>query len=211
MIIVWGWRVRFRTLGQGVFFCPSCGGDRHYNMQQGKRWFTLFWIPFIPLKDVGEPFVQCTTCRNAYKPAVLNQPTSAALSEALVSAMRGALVWLLRVEAPTPVTIGAAVEVLSATAQRPWSEVELESDVASLDLGTLANQLAGLATALNDHGRERFLADCARVAAADGVISDGERNLLNNVASSLTMTPAHAMGVITQVTQQAGQSGQPGI
>jgi hypothetical protein len=202
--IVWGFRVRFRTLSQGVFFCPSCGGDRQYNLQQAKRWFTLFWLPLIPLKDVGEPFVQCTTCRNAYKPAVLNQPTSAALSESLVTAMRGALVWLLRVEAPTPTTIAAAVEVLSATAQRPWSEAELEADVAQLDLGGLANQLAGLAGALNDHGRERFLADCTRVAAADGVISDGERNLLNNVASSLTMTPAHAMGVITQVAQQAG-------
>jgi len=153
---------------------------------------------------VGEPFVQCTTCRNAYKPAVLNQPTSAALSESLVTAMRGALVWLLRVEAPTPTTIAAAVEVLSATAQRPWSEAELEADVSQLDLSGLADQLAGLAGALNDHGRERFLADCTRVAAADGVISDGERSLLDNVASSLTMTPAHAMGVITQVSQQAG-------
>jgi hypothetical protein len=201
--IVWGFRVRFRTIGQGVFFCPSCGGDRQYQMQQAKRWFTLFWIPLIPLKDVGDPFVQCATCRKGYRPEILNQPTSASLSESLVAAMRCALVWMLRLEAPAPATVNTALEVLSSTANRPWTEGELQADIAQLDVGSLAGQLANLASALSEHGRESFLAGCARVAAADGVLTDGERGLLDNVASSLGMTPAHARGVIAQVAEQA--------
>jgi hypothetical protein len=204
MILIWGWKVRFKTVAEGVFFCQVCGGDRHYHRKQGRRWFTFFFLPLIPLNSVGDEFVECTTCRNAYRLTVLNQPTSAALSDSLVGATRSALAWLLRTSPPGPNTIAAALQVLSSAANRPWTEPELQADVAHLDVSGLPGQLATLATVLNDHGREGFLAGCARVAAADGVMTEGERALLDNVASSLGMTPAHARGVIAQVAEQAG-------
>jgi hypothetical protein len=95
------------------------------------------------------------------------------------------------------------LDVLSSVANRPWTEPELEADVAGLDVAGLPNQLSLLAGALNDHGRESFLAGCTRVAAANGPIPDGARTLLDNIAASLTMTPAHAHGVITQIIEQA--------
>jgi uncharacterized tellurite resistance protein B-like protein len=196
--------VRFKTLAEGVFFCQVCGGDRHYHRKQGRRWFTLFWIPFIPLNNVGDEFVECTTCKNAYRLTVLNQPTSAALSDGILGATRSALAWLLRTEAPDAATVAAALWALSAVANRQWTEEELRSDIAHLDVSGLPGQLATLATVLNEHGREGFLRGCAKVAAADGSISDAERSLLDNVASSLGMTPAHTLGVIAQVTEQAG-------
>jgi hypothetical protein len=206
MIFIWGWKVRFRKLGEGVFFCQVCGGDRHYHRKQGRRWVTIFFIPMIPLNDVGDEFVECTTCHNAYRLSALNQPTSATLSESLVGATRAAIVWLLRTAAgrPAPAVIAAALHVLSAAANRPWTESELEVDVAQLDVSSLPTQLATLAGVLNDHGREGFLAGAARVAAADGVITDAERALLDNLAASLGMTPAHSRGVIAQVVEQAG-------
>ena len=204
MIFVWGWKVRFRTVAEGVFFCQVCGGDRHFHRKQGRRWITIFFIPMIPLNNVGDEFVECTTCRNAYRLSVLNQPTSAALSESLVGATRSALAWLLRTSPPGAATVGAALGVLSSAANRPWTEPELQADIAHLDVSGLPDQLATLASVLNDHGREGFLTGCARVAAADGVITDGERALLDNVAGALSMTPAHARGVIAQVAEQAG-------
>jgi len=204
MIFIWGWRVRFRTVAEGVFFCQVCGGDRTYHRKQGRRWITIFFIPMIPLNNVGDEFVECATCRNAYRLTVLNQPTSAALSENLVTATRAAIAWLLRAGTPAPATVAAALQVLSSAANRPWTEPELESDIAHLDVSGLPGQLALLASVLNDHGRESFLTGCARVSAADGEITDAERALLDNVAASLGMTPAHARGVIAQVVEQAG-------
>lgn len=204
MIFIWGWRVRFRKVAEGVFFCQVCGGDREYHRKQGRRWITIFFIPMIPLNDVGDEFVECTTCRNAYRLSVLNQPTSATLSESLVGATRAAVVWLLRTAgSPAPATIATALQVLSAAANRPWTEPELQADVAQLDVSGLPAQLATLAGVLNDHGREGFLTGAARVAAADGAITDPERALLDNLAASLGMTPAHARGVIAQVVEQA--------
>jgi hypothetical protein len=204
-MIIWGWRVRFKTLFRGVFFCPQCGGDRGYRRQKGRRWFTLFFIPLIPLDHVGDEFVECDTCKHGYKPSVLEMPTTAALSENLVAATREAVVWLLR-DAGTggPAAAAAALAVLSATANRPWTQPELQADIARLDLGGLTARLGTLSGTLNGHGKEAFLSGCARVAAADGVLDDGERRTLEHLAASLGMSPAHARGVIAQTAEQAG-------
>jgi zinc-ribbon family len=204
MIVIWGWRVRFKTLMEGAFFCPTCGGDRTYARKQGRNWFTLFFIPLIPLAHTGDEFVECSTCRSAYKSSVLQHPTTAALAETLLAATREALVWVLRSAPPAPAATAAAVRALSLAANRPWTEAELAADVAGLDVNHLPNRLAMLAGMLNEHGKERFLAECTRVAAADGPVTAEERQLLENIAAALTMTPAHAYGVISQATQQAG-------
>jgi hypothetical protein len=204
MILIWGWRVRFKTLMEGVFFCPTCGGDRSFARKQGRNWFTLFFIPLIPLAHVGDEFVECTTCKSGYRPSVLQLPTSAALADNLVAATREALAWLLRTAPHGPAAVATALEILSRAANRPWTEPELRADIAGLDVSGLPNRLAALAGVLNEHGKESFLGGCTRVAAADGTITDQERQLLDNVAASLTMTPAHARGVIAQVTEQAG-------
>ena len=49
MLIIWGLRVVYHTIAQGVFYCRKCGGDRNYRHQAGRRFFTLFFIPIIPL------------------------------------------------------------------------------------------------------------------------------------------------------------------
>jgi len=60
----------WRTVQQGTFHCPQCGAARQYLHRAGRRWFTLFFIPVIPLNSVGEVVV-CTTCKARYQPAVL--------------------------------------------------------------------------------------------------------------------------------------------
>jgi len=60
----------------------SCGGDRPVPTAFRPRWFTLFFIPVIPLNAVGE-HVQCTTCKTRYVVDVLNQPTTAQMQTAL--------------------------------------------------------------------------------------------------------------------------------
>jgi Tellurite resistance protein TerB len=203
-MIIFGWRVRFATRGNGVFFCPNCGGDRQYLLQQGRRWFTLFFIPMIPLGHVGEEFVHCTSCNRDFTVRALDNPTTTALGEHLVAAMREAVVWLLRTTTPDAAVVGAALKVLSSFAQRPWSEAELQADLANLDVGGLSARLATLSTSLGPQGKESVLAGCAVVAVADGAINDEERQVLDHVAASLTMTPAHARGVIPQVVERAG-------
>lgn len=209
MLLIWGFKARFKTLLTGVFFCPTCGGDRHFERKQARRWFTFFFIPVIPLNNVGDEFVECTTCRQAYTTAVLGRPTTATLSNDLTLATREAVVWLLRsVPQVTPAAIGIALEQLSMAANRQWTEPELQHDVATLEVSGLPGRLTVLAEVLNEHGRETFFGGCVRLAVAGGApINDAQRALLDNIASSLTMSPAHARGVTAQIQEQVGQVG----
>jgi hypothetical protein len=197
MLLIWGWRTRFRTLADGLFHCPSCGADRHFARKQARRWFTVFFLPIIPLKVLGE-FVECQTCKKGYDEHILRLPTSAALTEHLVGATREAAVQLLRVD-DTPTGRAAAIRALSQVSGMPWSEEALAADLATLDLTHLPQRLRQLGEVMNEHGKEGFLASLASIAAGGGVLAAPSRQTLDAIAADLGMTPAHARGVIDQV------------
>ncbi len=65
-----GMRSRTTTVGTGRFACPREGVDRGYRHQKARRWFTLFFIPVIPLGTQGE-WVACDSCAATYDVDVL--------------------------------------------------------------------------------------------------------------------------------------------
>lgn len=75
-MIIFGSRAKHKTIGKGQFHCPNCRTTRHYERKQAKRYFTLYFIPIIPLDNLGE-FIQCQTCEMAFKPEVLQLPPPA--------------------------------------------------------------------------------------------------------------------------------------
>jgi len=104
VLIIFGLRVFYRTIAQGTFHCRRCGGDRQYRHRAGRRWFTLFFLPVIPLNSVGE-HVQCTTCRTRYVTDALGQPTTAQMQAALTGAEFGGQP-LIGVEQPLTLPVG---------------------------------------------------------------------------------------------------------
>lgn len=203
MLLIWGWRTRFKTLSDGAFHCPSCGGDRHYAHKQARRWFTLFFIPLIPLKVLGE-FVECQTCSQGYDQRILALPTSAALGEQLTAATREAAVQLVRVD-DSPSARTAAVVALSQVSDMAWNEATFDADVRHLDVAPLPSRLHQLGEVMNEHGKERFLASVTAIAGGGGVLGDASRHVLAGIAADLGMTPAHARGVIDQAMDPTGR------
>lgn len=197
MLLIWGWRTRFKQLAEGVFHCPACGGDRQYAHKQARSWFTLFFLPLIPLKVLGE-FIECQTCERRYDDGILRLPTSAALSEQLVAATREAAARLLRVD-DTPSGRTAAIVALSRVSGMEWSDEALMADVVGLDVAPLSDRLRQLGEVMNEHGKEGFLASVATIATGGGVLGAPSRQVLDGIAADLGMTAAHARGVIDEV------------
>ena len=71
--LIWGTKGITTTKGTGRFVCPVCAGDRSYIHKQVRRFFTLYFIPLIPLNIVGT-YVECQTCRGAFQDSVLERP-----------------------------------------------------------------------------------------------------------------------------------------
>ena len=72
MLFILGLKTRRKTVESGQFRCPNEGGRRRYRHLRARRWFTLFFLPIIPLGKQGE-WVQCRSCGATYGPDVLRR------------------------------------------------------------------------------------------------------------------------------------------
>jgi uncharacterized tellurite resistance protein B-like protein len=196
VLLIFGLSVFFRTVGQGDFHCPGCGGDRHYRQRIARRWFTLFFVPVIPLNRVGE-VVECTTCRTRYNLDVLRLPTAREMSAALPAAMRASAAAVLTAGDPSASAARArAVEAVCGYGMTDYDDALLAEDLEEAP-DVFGDVIAQAGAQLTTEAREWFLAQVVRIALADGAIGTGERQALHTVAGRLGMTPAHTVGVIS--------------
>src|SRR5262245_49271137 len=70
-LIIFGTRGVTTTEASGDFHCPSCDEKKRYEHKKVRRFFTLYFIPLIPLDTVGE-YVECRSCAGTFKPSALS-------------------------------------------------------------------------------------------------------------------------------------------
>ena len=198
LLIIWGFRVFFRTVGSGFFHCPRCGGDRQYRRRSGRYFFTLFFIPVIPLKKVGE-HVQCTTCRTRFAPDVLGVPTTAQMSAALPEGIRAAAVTMLLSGDPLAAAARQrALEAIRGAGANWYGSGNLEADLRQ---PPVLGALGPVGMQLTAEAKEWFLAEVVRIGLADGPLADRERQTAQSIAQYLGMTPAQTYGVVAMTAQ----------
>jgi zinc-ribbon family len=207
MLIIWGLRVIYHTIAQGVFYCRKCGGDRNYRHRAGRRFITVFFIPLIPLNKAGE-HVQCTTCKTRYVPDVLNAPTAAKMQAAIPAGVRGMVCLMLTAGgADSPAARRRAIEMVKGAGELAYDEDRLVADMSQpADAHMLAiSQFGG---PLRPEAKEWHLAEMVRIALADAPrqLTAGERATVEAIAGALGMTRAQALGVIQLTEQAADQS-----
>jgi hypothetical protein len=203
LLIIFGFRVFYRTIAQGTFHCRRCGGDREYRHRSGRRWFTLFFLPVIPLNSVGD-HVQCTTCRTRYVTDVLSQPTTAQMQAALPLGMRAAVSAMLRSGDPaSPVSRQRAIEAVIGAGTPGYDEAMLNADL-TMPFDSIRPALNQVGAQLTSQAREWYLAEVIRIAMADGTLTEGERHAALAIGVDLGMTQAQVVGVVAMTEQSAG-------
>lgn len=205
MLIIWGWRVVYHTIAQGMFYCRKCGGDRGYRHRAGRRFITLFFIPIIPLTKAGE-HVQCDTCKTRYVTEVLGSPTAASMQAAIPAGVRAMVAVMLRTGGlDSAQARGRAIDAVRGAGQQNYDESMLAEDVAQ-PLETARRMLGHLGGQLRPEAKEWHLAEAVRIGMTDGPLTDNERATAEMIAGDLGMTRAQALGVITMTEQAAGAS-----
>lgn len=204
MLIILGVRAFYRSIGQGAFYCRRCGGDREYRRRTGRRWFTLLFIPVVPLAKVGQ-HVQCANCRTRYVTDVLAQPTTAQMQVALPAGMRAAAVAMLRSgDSGSLVARQRAIAMIAAAGSRGYDEEALDRDIEQPS-DWLRTALHQVGAQLTIQAREWYLADVIRIGMADGSLSDSERSAAQAIGLDLGMTQAQVVGVVAMTEQSAGR------
>ncbi|MFT5820175.1 MAG: putative tellurite resistance protein B-like protein [Crocinitomix sp.] len=68
--IIFGTRGVRSTMQEGQFHCPQCDGQTRFKHKKVTKFFTLYFIPLIPLGNKGT-YVECQSCRNTYVDRIL--------------------------------------------------------------------------------------------------------------------------------------------
>jgi hypothetical protein len=205
MLLIWGLRVFYHTVGEGTFHCRQCGGDRQYRLRAGRRFFTLFFIPVIPLNKTAE-HVQCLTCKTRYVTDVLSLPTSAQMQAALPAGMRAAAAAMLVAgDRGSVAARQRAVAAVQGAGAQEYTDADLDADAAQ-PAEAIRSALGEVARQLTPDAKEWFLAETVRVGVADGSLNDHERRVAEVIAMDLGMTQAQAIGVVTMTERAAQQN-----
>lgn len=198
MLLIFGFNVRFKTVSSALFFCPVCGGDRDGALRVARRWFTLFWLPVIPLRTVGE-VVECATCGTRFDPEVAHAPTTGEIARVLDDAIRALTAMIVATgDRSDPNLRAAAISAITAV-ERAYGEPALEADLAALDPAIADRYGAPLADALDVSGKERLVGDLVRVALAGDLFTSDQRRVIDLAGRGLGLTPAHVTGIVASV------------
>jgi hypothetical protein len=195
VLLIFGVRVVLRTIANGTFFCPDERADRPYLRRSARRWFTLFFIPVVPLGRLGE-LVQCESCRRTFPLDALETPTSGELSNRLTDARRTAVVAVLARRGATDPAVRRAAVALVARSLPDATSSWLDADLGTIGPDDFEAHVAALGPQLSITGREGFLADLVWLARSGGPLDAPTRQVLERVGAGLGLTPAHVRGVL---------------
>jgi uncharacterized tellurite resistance protein B-like protein len=204
-VIIWGSRGVTSTVRKGTFYCPNCTGERNYELKKVRRFFTLYFIPLIPMGTISE-YVQCLACQGAFKDIVLQYNPKAEL-EAFTTQhhliLRQVLTRMMLIDGPAqPSEIDRVHELYSKTAGSPIPEKEFAADLASTEEGRFdIGQIERVAVRLTEQGKEDLVKGAVLVGVADGELNDKEKAFLSRLTEKLGVSSAHLRGIIAEVTQ----------
>lgn len=208
-MIIWGWRAFTFGAGKGHFHCPSCNSERPYKTKKLQRFFTLYFLPIIPLREL-QRYVECQQCRQKYKTSVLSLKAEqdARLRE-LDEAVRAILAHFGRMSGRSDAEfldqLGRGFTELTGRTVTPD---ELREDLAKLlpDPGYTTGQLRAF---LTENGREIAVRVALLAATADGNLSEEKKAALADFARRLGMSDAHYIGVVASWAPAALTSPAP--
>ncbi|MEU9504427.1 TerB family tellurite resistance protein [Streptomyces sp. NPDC048196] len=201
-------RTTWRTVDDGSFFCPSCGGDRNYLSRIGRRRLAVLNIPLVP-RGTAVFVVECTACRTRFDTDVLDQPTSTVLSSMLRDAVHTVSLAVLAAggfedRAAREAAVGAVrdagfddcteeqlavlhEERVVGTWRLPCGYQDAIDGGSTTLTAALRQTLGALTLHLEHAGREGLLLRAARIALADGPYTHNEHQTLTAIGRALLL------------------------
>lgn len=200
-MIIFGTRGITTTPSRGAFFCPSCNTEADYELKRVRRFFTLYFLPVIPMDKLGD-YVKCTRCQGEFNTQVLAYDALKYQEEAkqdysLALRVLAAKV-LVQNNWTNPDQIARAVSIFRYETQMGLDEQELSELVQiAKEKGVLIEHALHQLPELTDQARETLIRLAAEIARmGNGQIPEPSLDLISKLAMDLGMSPAHLRGVL---------------
>ena len=206
-MIIFGTRGVKSTIKEGKFHCPQCASQQAYKHKKVTKFFTLYFIPLIPLGSAGE-YVECQSCRGTFIPRVLQHQPQQTQDQFLAEyekALKHSLVLMMLADGEIDDREKQVVlDVANKFSHNDMAMHDLEQYITEVQHQSegVDTYLKRVAPMLNSHGKEVVIKCALTVAAADGHIDNSELQLLKEIALALEVTGAHLKGILAELAPQ---------
>lgn len=203
-MIIFGTKGITTTPEKGEFNCPSCISTQNYGLKRVRKFFTLYFIPLIPLNILGE-YVECGNCKDTYKTNILDYDPAAnadKLEAEYNQAIKKVMIHVLLADGVIDDNeVEVMLDIYSKITGKQIDKEALVEEITIIERNKekLSNTLINLQGCLNDEGKELVVKAAFYVALADGEFQDEEKLLISNIGRDLGMTSAHLQGVISSI------------
>ena len=203
-MIIFGTRGVKSTIKQGQFLCPQCAAEKPYKHKKVRRWFTLYFIPVIPLDSQGE-FVECQTCKGTFVPRVLDyKPDNSReqFQSEYEKAMRHSMILMMLADGVIDDEELIVVQkIINKFGHNDITQEDLQILIAGVEANNepIGTYLSKVAPSLNEHGKEVIIKCGIAVASADGHIDESEIDLIKEMAKAMEMSSSHLKGILSEM------------
>lgn len=209
-MIIFGTRGVKSTIKSGDFHCPQCNQTKPYRHRKVTKFFTLYFIPIIPLGSKGE-YVECRECKGTFIPRVLESSTSSKdeFKSIYETAIKHSMVLILLADGVIEDEEKKQVhKIINKFNPNSLTLQELDDYIAKVqtekeDVSTYLKKING---ALNEHGKEIIIKCALSVAAADGNIDDSELKVITEMAQAMDMSTTHLKGIIAGLSESVKEN-----
>ena len=206
MFFIAGTRGVTTTVSKGDFFCPECNAHTQYHHDQVHEKATVFFIPVINLKLLGE-YIECQNCVNTYKMEILDYDPEQEQKEIEAIYLKGIKkVMTMMMLADGKIDENEKIMMKDiyqkmTNFELSDSDIEKEIENSKTTIFGLEDLLTEVFPQLNESGRETIIKVAYWVSIADGVVDKSEEKLLIKMAKHFQISSAHLKGIISEVNE----------
>lgn len=187
-MIIFGTTGLNSTKERGTFHCPRCSMQRGYRWISVNRFFTLYFIPLIPLGSVGE-YIECDSCRGTYGTEVLRYNPEEARAETVAAIRRLLVLVLVQARKTGPEKVEALRNVFREYLDEdvPTAVIHQEMQQAA-QAGVSIRQFAHEAGGdLSEDGVSLVMVAAKQLVASGGFLSEPDKDVLRELGRGLNV------------------------
>lgn len=185
-MIIYGTRGKNVHVDSGDFTCPRCATEQSYKHMEVKNYFTLYFIPLIPMGKAGE-YIECEGCGGTYAPDILTYDPEVEREEMATTLRRLSVLFLLDVSRCTSPTLQAVQEIVGDTMDFDVEREDIAKDVkqaqsASPDIKKFfKNQTSDYA----EDGKFLVIITLRRILEVEGPLQEHEKTRLTELGKAM--------------------------
>jgi hypothetical protein len=187
-MIIWGTTNLKSTVGTGIFNCPQCQSEAPYTLKKATQFFTLYFIPLIPLGSQGQ-FVECNQCKGTFTEEILNYDPEEEERATQAAVFRILVAFMVKFHKTGEHHVAACQRAYSRLldTEVPTEIVERELELAMKPDSIPENYIASEGNTFATEAKLQILASARNIILAEDVDNEHVQNLVGEFAMMLNL------------------------